>query len=183
MQPRQLNIHPKTRTKLYRLWQDACSEGSSRVAERIHAVILNGEGKTSGEISNLVKSSRAQVSLWLKRYDEHGFEALLEGHRSGRPAGMSKNFKRILGDIVDSGPVAYGYMSGVWTAPMIAEIIQTEFNLEYHPGHVRKLLKRIGFSVQRPKRQLVNADPAKQQRWTRYTYPNLKKRPNLSERP
>ena len=121
--------------------------------------------------------------MWLKRYDEHGFEALLEGHRSGRPAGMSKNFKRILGDIVDSGPVAYGYMSGVWTAPMIAEIIQTEFNLEYHPGHVRKLLKRIGFSVQRPKRQLVNADPAKQQRWTRYTYPNLKKRPNLSERP
>ena len=60
--------------------------------------------------------------------------------------------------------MAYGYMPGVCTAPMIAEIIQAEFNLDYHSGHVRKLLKQAGFSVQKPKRQLAKADPEKQHR-------------------
>jgi transposase len=37
---------------------------------------------------------------------------------------------------------------------MIAWVIEEEFGVEYHPGHVRKLLHRWGFSVQRPHRVL-----------------------------
>jgi transposase len=40
---------------------------------------------------------------------------------------------------------------------------------------VRKVLKAMGFSVQRPRRQLAKADPVEQDRWQRYTYPRLKK--------
>ncbi|HEY9170900.1 MAG TPA: winged helix-turn-helix domain-containing protein, partial [Verrucomicrobiae bacterium] len=47
---------------------------------------------------------------------------------------------------------------------------------DYHPGHVRKLLHRLGCSVQRPTPRLVQADPKAQNKWIRYTYPNLKKR-------
>ena len=85
--------------------------------------------------------------------------------------------KRALADIVDSGPVAYGFLSGVWTSPMITRLIQEEFGVRYHPGHVRKLLHEIGFSVQRPKRKLARADAKEQDRWQRYDYPNLKKTP------
>jgi len=39
---------------------------------------------------------------------------------------------------------------------------------------VRKLLKALGYSVQRPT-SLVQADWKQQRKWMRYTYPNLKK--------
>jgi transposase len=112
--------------------------------------------------------------LWLQQYQTHGWEALLEGHRSGRPKELSPAQLSQLDDIIDSGPVAYGFSSGVWTSPMIALVIADEFAVHYHPGHVRKVLKFLGFSVQRPRRKLAKADPIEQDRWQRYTYPRLK---------
>jgi len=101
---------------------------------------------------------------------------LLEGHRSGRPNGLAEKERRQLGDILDSGPAAYGLDTGIWTSPMISWVIEEEFGIEYHPGHVRKILHEIGFSVQRPKRVLARADAAERDRWQRYTYPNIKKK-------
>ncbi|RLC29300.1 hypothetical protein DRH13_05935 [Candidatus Woesebacteria bacterium] len=46
-----------------------------------------------------------------------------------------------------SGPVAYGFLSGVWNSSMITRVIEEEFNITYHPAHVRKLLYHLGFSV------------------------------------
>jgi transposase len=80
-------------------------------------------------------------------------------------------------DIVESGPIAYGFNSGIWTSVMVRKVIEEEFNVIYHPGHVRKILKGIGFSVQRPTISLANADASKRNRWIRYAYPNLKKTP------
>jgi hypothetical protein len=35
-----------------------------------------------------------------------------------------------LHDIVESGPVAYGLNSGVWTSPVLAGVIQEEFAVD-----------------------------------------------------
>ena len=104
-------------------------------------------------------------------------DGLLEGYRSGRPSSLTAEQRAQLGDILDSGPVAYGLDTGIWTSPMLAWLIEEEFGIAYHPGHVRKLLHQIGFSVQRPRRVLARADAAAQDRWHRRTYPDLKKKP------
>jgi transposase len=111
----------------------------------------------------------------LGQYERYGWEALLEGHRSGRPKELTSAQLLQLDGWIDSGPIAYGFSSGVWTSPMIGRMIEEEFGVRYHPGHVRKVLKGLGFSVQRPRRKLAKADPAEQDRWQRYTYPRLKK--------
>ena len=113
---------------------------------------------------------------------EYGFEGLLEGQRSGRPSSLNEKDQIHLQDILDSGPIAYGFTSGVWTSPMITQVIAEEFGVHYHPGHVRKLLHSLDFSVQRPRRKLVRADPEKQSKWRRYTYPRLKKTLRRKER-
>jgi hypothetical protein len=56
-------------------------------------------------------------------------------------------------------------------------VIEEEFGVTYHPGHVRKLLHHLGLSVQRPRRVLARARVEAQDRWHRRTYPNLKKSP------
>lgn len=178
MLPRRLRLHPSTYQRLIRLSKEAEQDGAYRVAKRLRAVVLNSEGNTSGELANLLQSPRSKVSEWLQRYQTDGVEGLLEGYRSGRPAELSEKQQRQLGDILDSGPVAYGLDTGIWTSPMIAWVIHEEFDVQYHPGHVRKLLHAWGFSVQRPRRVLARADIAAQDRWHRRIYPALKKKPN-----
>jgi transposase len=170
-------VHPKTYDRLVRLRRDAEIDGAYRVATRLRAVILNSEGRTSGQIAEVLQSPRSKVSEWLLNYEEHGVEGLLEGYRTGRPSRLDEAALVSLGDIIDSGPVAYGFDSGVWTSPMIARVIAEEFGVSYHPGHLRKLLVQLGFSVQRPKRVLARANPDDQDRWRRRTYPNIKKKP------
>ena len=176
MVPRILYLHPKAYKRLIRLRKQAERDGAYRVAKRLQAVVLNSEGRTSGELAHLLGSPRSRVSEWLAHYQAFGVEGLLEGHRSGRPLELTSAQRKQLDDILESGPVAYGLDTGIWTSPMIAWVIEEEFGIPYHPGHVRKLLHRLGFSVQRPRRVLARANADQQNRWQRYTYPSLKKK-------
>jgi len=175
MRARFIRLSPKKAREFQALRRAAEADGAYRVARRLHAILMSHQEHTSGEIAHLLDAPRSRVSLWLQQYQTHGWEALLEGHRSGRPKELSEAQRSQLDDIIDSGPVAYGFTSGVWTSPMIARVIAEEFDVRYHPGHVRKVLKSMGFSVQRPRRKLAKADPVAQDRWQRYTYPRLKK--------
>ncbi|MCX7038166.1 MAG: winged helix-turn-helix domain-containing protein, partial [Spirochaetes bacterium] len=121
------------------------------MAKRLQAVLLNSKGSSSGELASILSAPRSRVSEWLANYEAYGVEGLLEGYRSGRPPLLDETQIRALYDIVESGPVAYGLDSGVWTSRIISRVIEEEFGVGYHPGHVRKLLHQIGFSVQRPR--------------------------------
>lgn len=176
MLPRMIELSRKTYAHLTALRTVAEREGAYRVAKRLHAVLLSADGLTSGELSRILKAPRSAVSDWLRNFDAHGVEGILEGHRCGRPRRLTEEQRVALADIVESGPVAYGLDSGVWTARKVAWVVQEEFGVSYHPGHVQKLLHEIGLSVQRPHRLLARGDPDEQDRWHRYKYPNIKKK-------
>ena len=182
MQALQVKVDRRTILKLEKLRQEAERDGEYRVARRIMAIRLNAQGHTAGDISRLLNVHRSSATLWLQHWMEFGLEGLLEGQRSGRPSALDEKEQSELHDILESGPIAYGFSSGVWTSPMIAQVIAKEFGVEYHPGHVRKLLHSLGFSVQRPRKKLARADEEKQSRWRRYTLPRLKKTPKRKGR-
>lgn len=182
MNPRFLSLHHRTAEKLLRLKKEAEQEGEYRVAQRFHATVLNCEGNTSGDIARLLKAPRSRVSEWLACYESYGIEGLLEGHRSGRPPELTTGQREELAEIVDSGPMDYGFIGGVWTSVMIAQVIRDEFGVTYDPRHVRRILVELEFSVQRPKRLLAKADPIQQNRWRRYVYPRIKKKLGQKER-
>ncbi len=177
MQARLLHLHFRTYDKLRRLKKEAEADGAHRVAKRLHAVTLNHEGLSSGEIAELLDAPRSKVSHWLGAYEHFGLEALLEGQRPGRPGQLTQPQQVKLEDIIDSGPTSWGFLSGVWSAPMVARVISEEFGIDYTARHVRRLLHEWGFSVQRPRRKLLRGNPREQNRWRRYTYPRLKKKP------
>ena len=107
MLPRLLQLHPLTYRRLIRLSKEAEQDGAYRVAKRLQAVFLNSEGRTSGDLARILKAPRSKVSEWLARYQAQDVEGLLEGYRSGRPARLTEAQHRRLGDILDSGPVAW----------------------------------------------------------------------------
>ena len=89
MLARLLHLHPKTYGRLVRLSREAERDGAYRVAKRLQAVVLNSEGRTSGELAGILKAPRSKVSEWLSQYQAHGIEGLLEGYRSGRPSSLT----------------------------------------------------------------------------------------------
>ena len=171
------NGNQRTLKNLMALRQQAQTDKAPRVALRIQGVLLSLAKHSVSDIARLLHVHRSAAHAWILAWNEHGITGLYEGHRSGRPAALDEGAAERLRDIVESGPVAYGLQTAVWTSPIIAQIIAEEFDVHYHPGHVRKLLGQIGCSVQRPRAKLMQADPVKQHRWTRYTYPNIKKKP------
>jgi len=177
MQPIFARGNARTLPRLKALRQAAQTDKAARVALRLQAIMLSVQGQTTGQIAQGLQVDRTRVHAWIGAWNAYGDEGLLEGQRSGRPAALNARQREHLADILDSGPVAHGLNTGVWTSPLIAQIIAEEFEVIYHPGHVRHLLKRWNFSVQRPRTSLVQADPKKQNRWIRYTHPNLKKTP------
>jgi transposase len=182
MQPIFAQGNWRTLQRLKRLRQAAQTEKAPRVALRLEAIMLSVRQQTTGQIAQGLQVDRTRVHAWIGAWNEYGEAGLLEGHRSGRPPELAVTQREQLADILDSGPVAYGLNTGVWTSPLITQIIAEEFDVRYHPGHVRRLLKQLDFSVQRPKAKLVQADPKKQNRWIRYTHPNLKKTPKAKGR-
>ena len=85
MRARFLRLSARKAQELSALRREAERDGEYRVARRIHAVLLNHRRHTSSEIAGLLGAPRSKVSLWLGQYVSYGWEALLEGHRSGRP--------------------------------------------------------------------------------------------------
>jgi hypothetical protein len=53
MLPRLLRLHPLTYRRLIRLSKEAEQEGAYRVAKRLQAVVLNSEGRTSGDLARI----------------------------------------------------------------------------------------------------------------------------------
>ena len=182
MQPIFARGNSRTLQRLKALRQAAQTDRATRVALRLEAIMLSVQGLTTGHIAGALQVDRTRAHAWIGAWNQHGEEGLLEGHRSGRPAQLSASQREQLADILDSGPVAHGLNTGVWTSPLIAQVIAEEFAVSYHPGHVRNLLKGLNFSVQRPKTRLVQAYPKKQNRWIRFTHPNLKKTPGVKAR-
>jgi len=172
----------QTAKLLLEMRKEALKDQEVRVAQRFHAIALSIEGYTTPRIAQALKVHRSTVPLWIEHWNQERENGLLEGHRSGRPRGLSQAQQGQLQDILDSGPVAYGLETGIWTSPVIRRVILREFGVDYHPGHVRKLLKGLGYSVQRPTTRLVQAQAATKNRWVRYTYPHLKKKPSARER-
>jgi transposase len=159
----------RTAKRLLALRRQAQADRAPRVVLRIQGILMSLDGCSTGQIAQRLRVHRSGVPVWIKRWNQYGEEGLWEGHRSGRPNQLDSRQREQLADILDSGPVAYGLETGIWTSPLVAEVIREQFDCVYHPGHVRRLLRQMGYSVQRPTTRLVQADLRQKRKWTRYT--------------
>jgi transposase len=75
------------------------------------------------------------------------------------------------------GPQALGYETSLWTANRVAHLIEQESGVSYHPGHVWKILRQLGWSCQRPAGRALERDEKAIERWQKERWPELKKRP------
>ena len=74
-----------------------------------------------------------------------------------------------------AGAQRAGFDSDLWTCSRIARLIQDRFDVEYHPSHVWKILRRLGWSCQKPERRARERDEAAVEAWRKRDWPRIKK--------
>jgi len=144
---------------------------------RGRAVLGYIEGRRVAEMAAELGVDRSSINRWLQWYEALGVEGLVTGTPPGPAPRLSEDQRARLVELVEEGPTSAGYTSGVWTGPMIADLIAQRFGVRYHNHHIPRLLHELGFSVQRPRKRLARADAEKQAVWLRTTFPAIKKKP------
>jgi transposase len=157
-----------------------------RAAEKAHdlgrwrrgrAVLGYVEGRRVADMAAELGVDRSSINRWLQWYEVLSVEGLVTGRPPGPAPRLSEDQRALLVELVEQGPTSAGYTSGVWTGPMIADLIEQRFGVRYHNHHLPRLLHDLGFSVQRPRKRLARADAEKQAVWLRTTLPAIKKKP------
>src|SRR5229473_3000948 len=62
---------------------------------------------------------------------------------------LSEAQRAELADLLDRGAEAAGFVGEFWTTKRIAALIRRRFGVRYHPAHVSRLVRWLGFSVQK----------------------------------
>ena len=74
------------------------------------------------------------------------------------------------------GAEAYGFRGEVWTCGRVARVLGEEFGVAYHPGHVSRILKALGWTPQIPIARAIQRDEEAIERWVREDWPALRQR-------
>lgn len=146
------------------------------VRRRIAGRLLQ-EGKGVREVARLVGASPSSVGRWKQALEEGGEEALRAKPHPGRQPRLTLEQKEELGEILLQGPQAAGFGTDLWTLSRVAQVIEAQFGVRYHPGHVWYLLRGMGWSSQKPERRGRERNEAVIQQWRAEEWLRVKKRP------
>jgi transposase len=151
------------------------TRGSAEELERrrFRAVELMERGESPTVIGRILGVSRASLSRWRSLGRT---EALKAKPHPGRPACLTDEDLRRLEEVLSSGATAQGWANNLWTCRRVRTVIKRHFGVEYHPGHVARLLReRLGWTVQRPDYRHADRDDEKIRGWLTETFPAVVK--------
>jgi transposase len=145
-------------------------------ARRMNALALMRGGLNNSQIGREVGVANQTVSRWRKEYSEGGKKALAQAGRAGRKPRLNAKQTKALTKRLLSGPEKLGYETPLWTCERVADLIVQEFGIHYHPGHVWRILRGLGWSPQRPVGRARERDEKAIRKWKRVTWPAAKKK-------
>jgi len=144
---------------------------------RRRAIQLLKKGQASlSAIARWLGASKSSVSRWMKAYQEKGVKGLKPKTVPGRPPKLLPAQREKLNQLLLAGPLSSGYRTDLWTLQRVAQIIQKNFGVQYHPNHVWRLLLAMGWSCQKPERRALERNEKEIAHWKRYRWPHIKKR-------
>jgi transposase len=144
---------------------------------RFEGLKLLRQGFNQSEVARRVNVCSQTVSRWAKTFSEEGEKALRAAGRAGRkPLLDEKQRERLVARLLE-GPEKLGYETPLWTCERVAHLIEQEFGVSYHAGHVWKLLRQLNWSPQRPAGRALERNEEAIVEWKRRTWPAIKKKP------
>ena len=144
---------------------------------RFEAMRLLDQGHNQSETARRLKVARQTVSAWRRQYREQGAAGLRQAGRAGRKPLLDAAQRERLTSLLLEGPQAHGFPTPLWSCPRVARLIGDEFVVDYHEGHVWKILRALDWSPQRPVGKARERNEEQIRTWKRKTWTRIKKSP------
>lgn len=148
---------------------------------RLAAAELFKQGVAQAEVARQLSVSRQAVSVWFVAWQKSGKKALAAGRAGRKPRLTSSQLKKVEAALL-KGPRANGFDADLWSLPRIAKVIVLQTGVRYHPGHVWRVMRDLGWSAQKPQTKARERDEAAIHHWKTRTWPNIKKKPAATAR-
>ena len=109
-------------------------------------------GESLLAVANAVGVHVKSVERWVRMARQpNGLDAKPQ---PGPTPGLTDAKLERLERLLVKGAKANGWPNELWTAARVARLIERKFGRQYHPEHVRKILKwRLGWTSQKPRRR------------------------------
>lgn len=144
---------------------------------RRRALDLLDKGLSLNAVAGQIGCAASSVMRWRDLRAQKG-DGVFEVHLPpGRPSRLTGKQLRGLERILLKGPLAFGYRTDLWTTQRIAEVIESKFGVSYHRDHVGRVMKKLGWSHQKPDRRAIERKDERVEEWKNEDWPRIKKTP------
>jgi len=147
-------------------------EKKAKAKLRLLAAILRKDGKTLEDICFSLQKAKTTVHDWLKRLEDDGLAKIYDIKKLGKPAKLSPKQKDQLKKILKDKPIKQGIPYTIWTTQLVQYIIHKLFSVLYKIRNIEYLVKKLGFSFQKPRQRHKKASTKAQERFKK----NFKKK-------
>lgn len=163
MKPTILTRHEFSASELFGL---AKKERRPWIRRRIKAIASVKKGVLSREaIARKLFTDSDQVRLWIRRYNTVGLTGLEDKPGKGAKRQLSQRQETALKKALAKTPRKSGIATNLWSGRAVQEYLKKRswFSCSIAESYV--LLHRLGFTLQRPGRSPVEADPKAEERF------------------
>jgi len=140
----------------------------------VHAVRVLGQSPET--VCKAYNFNRSCIYRWLNQYDEGGFEALESIMPPGaKPIITHKIETWLKKTILNKTPEDFGYDTNLWTARILIDLLNQEFEISVSESTVRFHLKRLNLSYQSPEYQNKKRDEQEIEKFLNYKFPKIQR--------
>jgi transposase len=143
-------------------------------ALRFDAVKRIEAGESPEVVAAGLGFNRRTIYRWLEAFHYGGEDALAAKPVPGAPPKLgAQQMAKLARMIRDKTPLQYSFEFALWTLAIIRELIKREFGVSLSEVSVGRVMKRLGFSAQRPLYRAWQQDPRLVKRWREQEFPRL----------
>ena len=135
----------------------------ARFVRRIDVVALICNGHALNYVAGLFGLNSTTVQRWIHRLNESGFQGLKDKPGRGRRSQISDADRLKLKSDLEKSPKDLGYDQARWDGKLLSHHLKVQYSVELRVRQCQNLFKQLGFSLQRPRKMPVGADPEKQE--------------------
>jgi transposase len=158
--PKQLSIRNADQIKIVINNYFAADE-DARFVRRLDIIALICDAHPIEYVANLFGINSTTIQRWIHRLNNSGFEGLKDKSGRGRKSKLSNSDKLQLKAEINSSPETFGYQQSRWDGKLLSHHLNLHYGIQFKVRQCQYLFKQLGFSLQRPRKIPVGADPEK----------------------
>ena len=133
-------------------------------------------GKTRAQVAQELGVSWRSAHEWYKCWQRAGAEGLKADTKPGPQPKFSDAECAAVAQEMKKGALAHGYATALWTLPRVKRLVESMYGRKLSISESFRLLRRIGWSTQKPIRRARERDAEKIAHWKAVEWPRIKQK-------